>query len=61
MSAGLTLMKNGPKLLARNVLTLLGLTAAALATDATIQKKNFGMGTTAMIISNLKKQKMSWK
>ena len=57
MSAGLPLMKNGLKLLAKNVSMLL--TAAALATDATIQKKNFGLGMTATIISNLKKQKMS--
>ena len=30
----------------------LGLTASSAATDATIQKKIYGSGTTALIISN---------
>ena len=30
----------------------LGLTAAASATDGTIQKKIYGLGTTALIVSN---------
>ena len=33
-------------------MVLLGLAAAASATDAAIQKKNFGSGMTALIISN---------
>ena len=32
----------------------LGLTASSAATDATIQKKIYGSGTTALIISNEK-------
>ena len=51
---------NVPKPLADNVLTLLGLTAAASATDAAIHKKRFASGTrpldlakqTTLIISN---------
>ena len=38
--------------LAKNVLALLGITAAALAIDAGIQKKIHGSGTTTLIISN---------
>ena len=38
--------------LARSVLIPLGLTAAASATDAAIQKKIHGSGTTALIIAN---------
>ena len=64
MTAGLRLMKNVLIPLAKNVLLLLGLTAAAsatdeviqkklfgLATDEAIQKKLFGFGTTSLIIS----------
>ena len=64
MTAGLRLMKNVLIPLAKNVLLLLGLTAAAsatdeviqkklfgLATDEAIQKKLFGVGTTSLIIS----------
>ena len=51
LKTGLSLMKNALKLLAKNVLSLYGLTAAALATDAAIHKKMFGSGTTALIIS----------
>ena len=51
MTAGLRLMKNVLTPLAKNVLLLLGLTAAASATDEVIQKKLFGSGTTSLIIS----------
>ena len=40
------------KLLAKRILIPLGLTAAASATDAAIQKKIFGSGMTTLIISN---------
>ena len=39
-------------LLAKNVLVPLGITAAASAIDAGIQKKIHGSGTTTLIISN---------
>ena len=39
-------------LLAKNILAPLGITAAASATDAGIQKKIHGSGTTTLIISN---------
>ena len=45
-------MKNVPKPLAKIVLTPLRLTAAASATNAAIQKKIFGSGMTALLISN---------
>ena len=48
----LPLMKNLLKPLAKSVLTLLGLTAGALATDAVIQKKIHGSGTITLILSN---------
>ena len=51
MTAGLPLMKNVLTSLAKSVLVPLGLTVAASATDAAIQKKIFGSGTTALIIS----------
>ena len=38
--------------LAKNVLALLGITAAASALDAEIQKKIHGSGNTTLIISN---------
>ena len=38
--------------LAKNALAPLGITAAASAIDADIQKKILGSGTTALIISN---------
>ena len=41
-------------MLAKSVLIPLGLTVAAAATDAAIQKKNYGPGTTALIISTEK-------
>ena len=37
---------------AKSVLIPLALTVAASATDAAIQKKIYGSGTTALIISN---------
>ena len=40
------------KLLAKNVLITLGLTAGASAIDAVINKKMFGTGVAALIISN---------
>ena len=45
-------MKNVPKSLAKWVLIPLGLTAAASATDAAIQKNIFGSSMTTLIISN---------
>ena len=50
----LPLIKNVLELLARSVLTTLGLTAAILATYAAVQKKNFGSGMTALTISSKK-------
>ena len=46
------LMKNVLTLLAKCVLVPVGLTGAASATDAAIQKKFFGSGTTTLITSN---------
>ena len=46
------LIGNVLKPLAKSVLTPLGLTAAASATDAAIHKKMFGPGFTTLIISN---------
>ena len=48
----LPLIKNIIKSLAKSVLIPLGLTAAASAADAGIQKKIVGSGTTNLIISN---------
>ena len=45
-------MKNVIQPLAKSVLIPLGLTAAASAAGAGIQKKILGSGTTALIISN---------
>ena len=45
-------MENLLKLLAKSVLIPLGLTAAASATDAAIQKKVFGSVMTILIVSN---------
>ena len=47
-------MKNALKSLAKSVLIPLGLTAAASATDAAIQKKVFGSDMTTLTISNEK-------
>ena len=52
LKAGLPLMKNVIKRLAKSVLIPLGLTAAADAADAGIHKKILGSGTTTLIISN---------
>ena len=40
---------------AKGFLVPLGLTAATIATDAAIEKKLFQSGTTALIVSNKKK------
>ena len=45
-------MKNVLKLLAKNLLMLLGLTAAASATDTGIQNKMFESDMTMLLISN---------
>ena len=52
LKTGLPLITNVIKPLAKSVLILLGLTAAASAADAGIHKKMLGSGTTALIISN---------
>ena len=52
MTAGLPLMKSVLTPLAKSLLILLGLLAGMSAADAAIQKKFYGLGTTALIISN---------
>ena len=52
LKTSLLLMTNILKPLAKSVLIPLGLTAAAAATDAAIQKKIFESGMTTLIISN---------
>ena len=52
LNTGLPLVENVIKPLAKSVLIPLGLTAAASAGDAGIQKKILGSGTTTLIISN---------
>ena len=52
MRAGLSLKKNVLTALAKRVLLSLGGIAEAPATDAAIQKKIQGSGTTALIFSN---------
>ena len=52
MSASLPLTKNVLTPLVKSVSVPLGLTAAASATDASIQEKTFGSGTTALMISH---------
>ena len=52
MTASLPLMKRLLTPLAKSLLTPLGLSAGMSAADAAIQKKIFGTGTTALIISN---------
>ena len=49
---GLPLIKNVLKSLAKNVLILSGLTAAASVTDSAVQKKSLGLGLSTPIISN---------
>ena len=52
MAVGLPSIKNVLTSLAKNVVLPLGVTAAASATDAAIQKKIYESGMTALIISN---------
>ena len=52
MRAGLRLMKSVLTPLAKSVLLPLGLSAGMSAVDTAIQKKIYGSGTTALIISN---------
>ena len=54
MTAGLSLMKSVLTPLAKSVLLPFGLSAAMSGTDAVIQTKIHGSGTTALIISNEK-------
>ena len=62
----LPMMENVLKLLAKNILILSRLTAAASATDAAIHKKMFGFGVTTLIIWNeemaiIKRKLSHWK
>ena len=52
LKTGLSFIGNILKSLAKSVLSSLGLTAAASATDAAIHEKIFGSGVTTLIISN---------
>ena len=52
ITVGSPLIKSVLTPLAKTVFIPLGLTVAELATDAAIQKKSHGSGTTALIISN---------
>ena len=52
MTSGLRLMKSVPSPLAKSVMLPLGLSTGMSAADATIQKKIYGSGVTALIISN---------
>ena len=52
MTAGLPLMKNVLTPLTKIILIPLGLTPAAAGTDAAIQNKIYGSGTTVLGISN---------
>ena len=52
LKTGFSLIKNVVTPLAKSVLILLGLTAAASAADAGIQKKILGLQNTTLIISN---------
>ena len=52
LKVGLPLIGNILKPLAKSILIILGLTAAASATDADIHKKMFEFGTTTLITSN---------
>ena len=61
MTAGLPVMKSVLTPLAKSVLIPFGLTAAAPATDGSIQKKICGSRTTALIISNEEKEDILWK
>ena len=50
LTTDLSLMKTAFTPLAKSLLVPLGLTAAASATDAAIQKKSFRSGTTSLVI-----------
>ena len=52
MSVGLPLMQSLFTPLAKNVFVHLGLTAVVSATDAAIEKKIYGSGTTKLVFSN---------
>ena len=52
MEVGLSLMENVLRLLAKNVLLSLGVTAAVSETDATIRKNIYEFGMTTLLISN---------
>ena len=52
LKTGLPLMKNELKSLAKSAFILLGLTAAASATDAAIHQKMFGSVKITLLISN---------
>ena len=52
MTADLTLMKNALTPIAKSVLVPFGLTGAASATDAAIQKKILGSCMTTLVFSN---------
>ena len=52
MKSGLPLIKSGLTPLAKNVLLPFGLSTGISAADAAIQKKIYGSGSTASIISN---------
>ena len=52
MTAGLPLMKSVLTPLAKSFLLPLGLSAGMSAADLAIQRKTYGSGTTALIISN---------
>ena len=52
LKTGLLLLENVLKPVDKSVLIPLGLTVAAVATDAAIHKRMFGSGTTTLIILN---------
>ena len=52
MTAGLPLMESVLTTLAKSGLLLIALSAGMSAADAAIQKKIYGSGSTALIISN---------
>ena len=60
MRVDLPLTKTSLIPLAEIVFIPLGLTSGSPATDATIQKKFYGLCVTTLVISN-KKRKISWK
>ena len=56
LKTGLPLIGNVLKPLAKSVLILLGLTAAASSANAAIHKKMFGSGLTTLTVSNNKRE-----